>query len=459
MDQPVKNETYVVDITDQNTEGAGVGRIGDFVVFVPGAVLGDKARVKIVKVAKTIAYGILDKLEIPSPFRQSPVCPVSGKCGGCRLLSISYEKQLEIKRQRVEDSLRRIGGFSDAEVAPCIPCEPSYRYRNKMVFPVGKNYNTKQIEMGFYAPRSHRIVPVSDCVIGSKLCTPILKALKGYFDENRLKIYEEKTGTGVIRRVFIRNAAKTGEIMVVICAACEDLPKKHALIDLMQQISPNIVSIQLNVNYDKTNTLLSQQNKVIWGKKTITDELCGLTFEISPNSFYQVNAPGAEKLYEKAMEYAALTGDETVWDLYCGIGTITLLAAKYAKSVLGIEVVKKAVENARENAKRNGILNAKFLAGDVGVLAPSLIQSGETPDVIFLDPPRKGCDEKTLLAILETAPKRIVYVSCDPATLSRDLKFICQNGAYHVKKVQPVDLFAHTMHVECVTLIEKKRDE
>lgn len=457
MEQPQKNQYYVVDIEDQNTEGAGVGRIGSFVVFVPGSVAGDKVRIKVVKVTRAIAYGIIDRIERASPHRQTPPCPVAGKCGGCQLLHIDYEKQLDLKRTRVADALRRIGGFSDLSVNACLPCEPRYRYRNKMVFPVGKNPHSKQIACGFYAPRSHRIIPVSDCLIGNEICAPVVDILIQYFERNRLPIYDEATGKGAIRRIFIRNAPQSGEIMVVISAALTDLPDKRWLIDALQQLDPGIVSLILNINTKAGNTVLSPLNKVIWGRDYLTDELLGVTFHISANSFYQVNSKGAEKIYQTALAYAQLTADDVVWDLYCGIGTMTLLAAKRARRAIGIENIPAAVADARENARRNGLANAVFHCADAGGIAAKLVAGGDRADIVLLDPPRKGADDKTLQAILQAAPRRIVYVSCDPATLARDAKALCAAGVYQIRQVQPIDMFAHTTHVETVVLLQRMR--
>ena len=448
-----KNNVYTIEITDVTSEGNGVGKINDFVVFVPGTVTGDVAEVTIIKLQKSYAYGKVKNIITPSDKRQEPKCGVFSKCGGCSLMHIKYEHQLEIKKGIINNALKRIGGI-DHEADELIGAENPFRYRNKMIFPVGEDKTGKTV-CGFYRERSHDIIPLDDCFLGCEFNSKILAAVKEYMMECNVKAYDEKTHKGVIRRVFSRVGAVSGEIMIVISANSEKFSEKDVLIEKIRKKSENIVSIILNVNTKKTNLVLGEKNKVLFGKDTIKDILCGVEYEISPHSFYQINHSQTEKLYAKALEYAEIKKDDVVMDIYCGIGTISLSAAKTAGKVIGVEIVPQAIEDAKENAKRNGIVNAEFYCADAAELVPELIKNGVKPDVIILDPPRKGSDEKTLSAITSVSPERIVYVSCNPATLARDLKFLGEKG-YNVEKVCGVDMFPETNHVETVVKLCRK---
>jgi len=451
-----KNGVYEIEITDVTSEGNGVGKINDFVVFVPGTVTGDVAEVKIIKLQKSYGYGKLINIITPSDKRIKPQCMAFSKCGGCSLMHIKYDYQTEIKKGIIENALRRIGGIEHG-VDEMLGAENQFRYRNKMIFPVGEDRNG-EIVCGFYRERSHDIIPLDDCYLGCEVNGEIMEAVKEYMKECRVSAYDEKLHKGEIRRIFTRVGAVSGEIMVVISANAESLPGKDVLVERIRKISDKIVSIILNVNTKKTNLVLGDKNKVLFGKERIKDTLCGVKYEISPHSFYQINHAQTEKLYGKALEYAEIEKDDVVMDIYCGIGTISFSAAKMAGKVIGVEIVPQAIADARENAGRNGIENAEFYCADAADLVPWLIKNGVNPDVVILDPPRKGSDEKTLTAIMTAEPKRIVYVSCNPATLARDLKFLEENG-YKVDKVCGVDMFANTSHVETVVLLSQLKPD
>lgn len=456
MKQPEKNNVYKIEITDVSSDGNGVGNIDGFVVFVPGTVTGDVAEVLIVKVQKSYAYGKPLNIIEPSLHRKEAVCPVFGKCGGCSLMHIKYDFQLEIKKGIIKNALKRIGGI-DKEVGEMIGAESPERYRNKMIFPVGEDASGETVA-GFYRERSHDIIPLSDCFLGYEFNRTVIGAVKEYMKEVSIKAYDEKIHQGTIRRIFTRAGTVSGEIMVVISANGDRLPRKEILIEKLLKISDRITSVILNVNTKKTNLVLGDKNIVLFGKETIRDTLCHIEYEISPHSFYQINHAQTERLYGKALEYADITKDSTVMDIYCGIGTISLSAAKQAKAVLGVEIVPQAIEDAKENAVRNGIENAEFFCADAAELVPELIDKGIRPDVVILDPPRKGSDEKTLSAISLARPERIVYVSCNPATLARDLKFLIGEG-YEVQKVCGVDMFPETNHVESVVMLSQLKPD
>lgn len=445
-----KNKIYTIEITDITAEGSGVGHIDGFAVFIPGSVPGDIVSVLIVKVLKNYAYGKVTEIITPSADRCDVSCPVFEKCGGCKLLHIKYEKQLEIKKDIVQNALKRIGGIECA-VDEIIGAAGPERYRNKMIFPVGEDKHSQPI-CGFFRERSHDIIPLEDCLLGAEFNAPIISAVKEYMMKNHVSAYNEKSHSGLIRRIFTRTGTQSGEIMIVISANAEKLPNQNELIESLKCINPNVVSIILNVNKKRTNLVLGDKNIVLYGKSTISDRLCGMDYEISPHSFFQINHAQTEKLYRKAIEYAKITKDDEVMDIYCGIGTISLYAAQFAKRVTGIEIVPEAIKNAKENAARNNIKNAEFFCSDASDLVPKMIEKGASPSVVILDPPRKGSDENTLSAIVTSGAKRIVYVSCNPATLARDLKFLLGQG-YAVKNVCAVDMFPNTGHVECCLLL------
>lgn len=469
-----KNQILTVEITDMTSEGEGVGKQDGFPFFVKDAIIGDKAQIRVTRVKKNYAYGRLEKVLMPSPFRVEPRCAFHKQCGGCQIQSMSYEKQLEFKTSKVRNNLIRIGGFApdmvDRVMEPIVGMEEPFYYRNKAQYPVGQNKEGEPVT-GFYAGRTHSIVANTECHLGVKENKEILEIILAYMRENRVPAYDESTGEGLIRHVLIRKGFFSGEIMVCLVVNLrgkrKELPAQQRLIDALLTI-PNMTSVSLNINTEKTNVILGQETRPVWGKGTIEDTIhvCdaekhfertgrGITYAISPVSFYQVNPVQTEKLYSLALSYAGLTGEETVWDLYCGIGTISLFLAEKAKRVYGVEVIPQAVENARENAAGNGISNAEFFVGKAEEVLPEKYEKdGISADVIVVDPPRKGCDAACLDTILKMAPRRVVYVSCDSATLARDLKALC-GGGYEVERVRAVDMFPMTVGVEVVCLLSK----
>ena len=443
-----KNKTYEIRITGVSSDGNGVGVIDGFTVFVPMSVTGDLLEIVVVKVLSRYAIGRLLEIKEPSEYRTMPECPVYKRCGGCHMQHIDYKAQLEIKRGFIESAMQRIGGFTDLSCDEVIGMEKPQRYRNKCIFPIGKDRDNNTVS-GFYAKRSHTIIPIDDCMVGSEINGRITAAVKEYMLENSISVYDEATGKGVMRRVFIRDGRESGEIMVVISANAKDLPNKNELVDRLLSVSDKIVSVYLNINQTRTNSVLGDKNKLIYGKPEIEDTLLGIKFKISPHSFYQINPYMTEKLYSKALEFAGITKEDKVLDVYCGIGTISLAAAKQAGHVTGIEIVEQAVRDAKKNAENNGIENAEFFADSAENAVPKLIENGMRPDVVILDPPRKGSDEETLRAIAAADPKRIVYVSCNAATLARDAKFLSELG-YTPTRCVGVDMFPHTSHIEVV---------
>lgn len=447
-----KNDGFEGEITANGVGGEGILKIDGFTIFVPDTVKGDKIKGKILKVKTGYAFGKATEIISPSPLRQTSVCSRSLACGGCDIACMNYDYQLELKRNIVRDALRRIGGI-DIEPEKTVGMEVPYFYRNKMQFPVGKNKDG-EIVYGFYAKRSHNIVPAEDCVTGKKYCTPIMDTIVNFMDEKGITPYDEQTHKGVVRHIFLRDSAFSGEIMVVIVINSKSLPFAEELVEKLKNLNENISGILVNINREKTNLILGEKNVVLYGKDYITDRIGNLEFKISPHSFFQINSVQTEKLYNLALESAGDITDSIVFDLYCGTGTISLFMAQKAKKVYGIEIVDEAVKNARENAKRNGIENAMFYSGAVEDIIEDLYNDGVHADVVVLDPPRKGSDQKTLDIIIKMNPSKIVYVSCDPATLARDLKYLTENG-FKTGKVTPVDMFPQTKHVECATLLLK----
>lgn len=450
---PEKNKEYTAIVTGVSSDGNGICRIDGYTLFVPQTVTGDKIRVLVVKTRTGFGYGKCTEIVEPSPYRTEPVCSAYRRCGGCQLMHIDYAYQMEIKRGIIENAMRRIGGFEDFSVSDMVGVDEPYRYRNKMIFPIGKD-KSGEIVCGFYAQRSHDIMPLDGCVAGGDYNGAVIRAVKEYMRENNVSPYDEKTHTGLVRRVFTRVSAKYGSVMTVISVNGDNLPNREKMIKKLRTACPNIASIIVNINKKRTNLVLGDKNITVWGSDTIKDNLLGLDFEISPHSFFQINHDMTEKLYAKALEFADLSGNENVMDIYCGIGTISLCAAKCAKSVIGVEIVEKAIEDARKNAESNGIENAEFYASSAEETVPKLIENGRRADVVILDPPRKGSEEKTLSAIVKAAPKRIVYVSCNPATLARDAKYLCEKG-YSITKSAGFDMFPNTMHVETVCLMSR----
>lgn len=484
MAQYSKNDIVTVRIEDIGTEGEGIGKLEGFTLFVKDAVMGDVVEARLVKVKKNYAYARLEKVLTPSPLRVEPVCPYHKQCGGCQIQAMSYEAQLQFKENKVKNNLVRIGGFDqlfiESVMESVVGMEQPWHYRNKAQFPVGTDKDGRIIT-GFYAGRTHSIIANTDCALGVEENQPILQKVLAYMQNENISAYDETTGQGLVRHILIRKGFTSGEIMVCLVINGKSLPKEDGLVSTLREI-PGMTSIWLNYNTKNTNVIMGTEGRVLWGQNTITDVIhrrsleeinsgkdClrydskknapqGITFAISPLSFYQVNPIQTEKLYSLALEYAGLTGEETVWDLYCGIGTISLFMAQCAKAVYGVEIVPQAIEDARKNAERNHIENATFYVGKAEEVLPRLYEEEHIfADVICIDPPRKGCDEACLNTIIKMAPQRIVYVSCDSATLARDLKYLCENG-YEIRKVRAVDQFGQTVHVETVCLLSKLRE-
>ena len=444
-----KNDDIELNISALGNDGEGIGKTNEGItVFVPGAVPGDTVICHITKVKKTCAYGIIGKILSPSADRIEPVCPVAAKCGGCTLLQLSYSAQLKYKEEKVRDCIERIGGIKNPPMEPIVGAERVYCYRNKAQFPVGTGKSGEPV-IGFYRRHSHDVVDNPDCKIQAEINGELVRTVRDFMADKRISAYNEETHKGFLRHIYTRTGFATGEVQLVLVANGNEIKDSDELSDRLSRVCEDagfhFVSLMLNVNKENTNVILGRKTLVLWGKGFITDKIGDIAFNISPLSFYQVNPEQTVKLYNLALEYAGLTGNEVVWDLYCGIGTISLYLARSAKRVYGVEIVPEAIENAKENARLNGITNAEFFVGASEEVASSLPK----PDVIVVDPPRKGCDEKLIETILTERPERVVYVSCDPATLARDLKLLAAGG-YEVKRVRPVDQFCHSGHVESV---------
>jgi 23S rRNA (uracil1939-C5)-methyltransferase len=515
-----KNQIIEVTIEDIGVDGEGIGHIDGYTFFIKDAIIGDTVSAKVMKASKNFAYARLEKVISPSPFRVTPKCDIARSCGGCQIQALSYEKQLEYKQNKVRNNLKRIGGFDekllDWVTDKIVGMDEPWNYRNKAVYPIGYNKDGKLIA-GFYAGRTHSIIAGSDCFIGDPGNKKILDIILAHMEKYHITAYNEETGEGEVRHVLLRKGFTSGEWMVSLIlnqrldkkadayrtksnreeslSGASDsswitqkdfIKEQGELLGKLSEIK-GMTSVSVNINNEKTNVILGKETYCIWGKPYIKDSIGvrdmtkpgypktgrSLEFHISPQSFYQVNPVQTEKLYSLALEYAGLTGKEAVWDLYCGIGTISLFLAGNAGQIYGVEVIDKAIEDARNNAKRNGISNAKFFVGKAEEVLPQFYnttsplvnasantekKSGKAdmrnPDVIVVDPPRKGCDEECLRTMVAMAPERIVYVSCDSATLARDLKYLCSNG-YNLRKVRPVDMFPHTVHVECCVALQK----
>lgn len=456
----VKNEDYQVLIEDMGNEGEGIGHVQGMTVFVKDAVVGDLAEVKIVKVKKNIAYGRLMKLITPSPYRVEPVCDKAKRCGGCTMQQVSYEQQLEYKWNKVKNCLQRIGKMENVEAImekPAYGMNNPFHYRNKAQFPVGRDKNGNVV-IGFYAGRSHDIIDTESCAIGAPVNDQIVAIVRSFIEDNHISTYDEETGRGLVRHILIRVGFTTKEIMVCLVTNGNKLPHSEILIDELVKID-GMTSICLNVNMENTNRILGDKCITLWGQSYITDYIGDIKYQISPLSFYQVNPVQTNVLYNKALEYADLSGDETVWDMYCGIGTISLFLAQKAKKVYGVEIVPQAIDDARHNAEINGITNAEFFVGKAEEVVTDIYKKGgdgSHADVVVVDPPRKGCDQVLLDTLVHMAPERIVYVSCDPATLARDVKILQEKG-YVAKKVAVVDQFCHSGHVETVCLLTREK--
>ncbi|MBE6011657.1 MAG: 23S rRNA (uracil(1939)-C(5))-methyltransferase RlmD [Lachnospiraceae bacterium] len=447
-----KNDETEILISDIGTKGEGIGKINDFVFFVDGALPGDICLIKILKVNKSYGYGKIIEIRKPSPDRVLSPCPVSDKCGGCSLMHLNYEAQLKLKQKKVKDSLERIGGFKNIEVSPVVPMENLRGYRNKAQVPVR---NVKgNLEVGFFAKNSHNLIPVTDCYIQTETSSSILEKIKEYAVLNAIPAYDEENHSGILRHVLIKTGFKTGEIMVVLAINLKEgkpLKNQDSLIDSLKVVE-GMKSIVLNYNSKKNNTILGISSKTLWGSDYISDYLGEMKFKISPLSFYQVNPVQTEKMYKKALEFADIKETDTVIDAYCGIGSISLFLAQKAKKVIGIEIVEDAVKDAEFNAQVNNIKNAEFIAGKSEEVIYDLINKEIKADVLVVDPPRKGCDERFLSAVADFMPEKIVYVSCNPDTLARDLKFLGEKG-YNIKEVQPFDMFGFSYHVETVIMM------
>ena len=480
-----KNQILTVEIVDITSEGEGIGKVEGYPFFVKDAVIGDKAEIRVTRVKKNYAYARLEKVITPSPFRVQPKCALHKQCGGCQIQAMSYKQQLQFKQSKVRNNLIRIGGFEpefiDERMDSIVGMEEPFHYRNKAQYPIGVNKEGKPVA-GFYAGRTHDIIANTQCALGVEENKEILEAILSYMEQYGVSAYDEATGNGLLRHALIRKGFDSGEIMVCLVINFkagksgkngnagshrqEYLPKQEKLLEALSEIL-GMTSISVSINTEKTNVIMGKEIHTIWGKDTIEDTIYvrdvekdfasagrGITFAISPLSFYQVNPVQTEKLYSLALSYAGLTGKETVWDLYCGIGTISLFLAADARKVYGVEIVPQAIEDARKNAEHNGIDNAEFFVGKAEEVLPKKYEKeGIFADVIVVDPPRKGCDEACLDTMLKMKPERIVYVSCDSATLARDLKVLC-DGGYEIKKVKAVDMFPMTVHVECVIMMQ-----
>lgn len=448
-----KNDLVTLEIEDCGIDGEGIGKADGFTVFVKDAVIGDTVTAKIIKAKKNYGYGRLMEVLKPSPYRVEPKCEFARQCGGCQLQALSYEQQLVFKTNKVKGHLERIGGFTDIPMEPIIGMDELFHYRNKAQFPVGRNKEGK-IVTGFYAGRTHNIIENRDCALGVAENKEVLDRVIAHMEKYGIEPYNEATGKGLVRHVLIRYGYFTKEVMVCLILNGNKIPKEELLVKSLCEI-PGMTSITINVNKKHSNVILGEEIRLLWGQEYITDRIGDISYQISPLSFYQVNPMQTQKLYAKALEYADLHGEETVWDLYCGIGTISLFLAQKAKFVRGVEIVPAAIENAKENAKLNGLENTEFFVGKAEEVLPrEYKKNGVYADVIVVDPPRKGCDETLLETMVEMNPDRIVYVSCDSATLARDLKYLCERG-YELRKVCPVDQFGMTVHVETVVLLSK----
>ena len=452
-----KNDLVTLEIEDCGIDGEGIGKADGFTVFVKDAVIGDTVTAKIIKAKKNYGYGRLMEVLKPSPYRVEPKCEFARQCGGCQLQALSYDQQLVFKTNKVKGHLERIGGFTDIPMEPIIGMDELFHYRNKAQFPVGRNKEGK-IVTGFYAGRTHNIIENRDCALGVAENKEVLDRVIAHMEKYGIEPYNEATGKGLVRHVLIRYGYFTKEVMVCLILNGNKLPKEEQLVKSLCEI-PGMTSITINVNKKHSNVILGEEIRLLWGQEYITDRIGDISYQISPLSFYQVNPMQTQKLYAKALEYADLHGQETVWDLYCGIGTISLFLAQKAKFVRGVEIVPAAIENAKENAKLNGLENTEFFVGKAEEVLPrEYKKNGVYADVIVVDPPRKGCDETLLETMVEMNPERIVYVSCDSATLARDLKYLCERG-YELRKVCPVDQFGMTIHVETVVLLSHKKPD
>ena len=488
QDSYTKDREDLARIIDIGQDGEGIGKAlqedgttDGFTLFIKDALVGDEVRAKIMKAKKGYAFARLMEVVKPGPGRIQPPCPIARACGGCQIQALSYDRQLAFKQAKVRNDLVRIGGFEADEIdrlmRPIVGMEEPYRFRNKAQVPFSEKNG--KVVYGYYAGRTHSVIPMEDCLIGYEGCGRILDTVRSWMETYHVPAYREEDGTGLVRHVLIRNGVRSKEVMVCLVTNGRDLPHREVLVKALTQL-PGVVSVVQSINRDRTNVILGREIRTLAGKDSIRDTLrildvvhtedgtefvprvkedggeAAVSFDISPLSFYQVNPKQTEKLYSLALEAADLTGTETVWDVYCGVGTISLFLAGSAGSVFGVEIVERAVEDARRNAEANGIQNVRFVAGKAEEVLPAFVRKQEDShvDVVVVDPPRKGLDAACIGAILGAAPERIVYVSCDPATLARDLRSFA-DGGYILKSVQPVDQFGHSIHVETVVLISR----
>ena len=452
-----KNKEYIFDIISQGYEGEGIAKIDNkYPIFIEGALKGEKVKVRIVKVNKNFAYGKLMEVLEASEERVNPPCAIYKRCGGCKLQHASYKAQLDFKWDRVKDCVSKIGKLDPSIVKYPLGMEEPWRYRNKVQLPIG--LINGEVKIGFFAPRSHDIIDMESCLIQDEIGDKVVKLTREWIEKFNIRPYNvdgEYDEKGIVRHIMIRRGFTTNEVMVVLVTNGENLHHKEEFVDLMVKNIPGIKSVIQNINSKKTNVILGLESKTLWGEDTISDYIGDFRFNISPLSFFQVNPTQTEVLYGKALEYANLTGNEEVFDAYCGTGTITLFLSQKAKKVYGVEIIPQAIDNAWINAKENKVENVEFFVGESEVVIPDLINKGVKADVVVVDPPRKGCDKKLLDAITNIDAKKIVYVSCDPSTLGRDLKVLEENG-YKTLEVQPVDMFPNTAHIENVALLIKK---
>ena len=473
MSQYKKNDIIELTITDIGTQGEGIGRVTpeDIPFFVKGALTGDKIRAGVMKLKSSYGYARLIEVLEPSPWRTEPRCPVAGPCGGCTLQHLSYEKQAEYKQKHVQNCLERIGGLKDIPMEPIVTMEEPWYYRNKAQFPVSRGKDGK-VKIGFFAGHTHSVIDTTHCYIQAPVMQPLLETIREFLEEYEISTYDEESGKGLVRHILMRVGFATGEIMVCPVLNGEKLPMAEVLEARLKEtvakynqdrerceatdacksdVSYELTSFCINVNKKRTNVILGDKCILLSGREYITDKIGEVSYRISPLSFYQVNPVQTKRIYDTVKEYAGLTGEEVLWDIYCGTGTIGLYLADGTKKLYGVEIIPEAIADAKENAKANGIKNAEFYVGAAEDVFPKLMKECP-PDVAVIDPPRKGCDEKLIQALLEVSPKTLVYVSCDPATLARDLKLLTAGG-YEVKRVRAVDAFCHSVHVETVCLL------
>lgn len=451
MKPVTKNDRLLVHVEDLTHDGAGVAKIDGYPLFIHGALPGEDVHVHVVKTLKSYGFAKLLQIENASPFRVEAPCPVFDTCGGCQIQHLSYEGQMTFKRKLVRDAITRIGKLPDVPVHPVKGMENPWRYRNKSQIPFGMEDG--RVVAGFYEPRSHRIADTDICLIQTPEADSIMTGIKHKLTEMGIEPYEEETHRGQLRHVVVRKARATGEVMVVLVTKKKKFPQAERAIELIRTLVPETVSIVQNINTEKTNVIFGYETLTLWGNDVIEDRIGDVRFEISARSFYQINPEQTEVLYGQALEYANLTGNETVIDAYCGIGTISLFLAQKAKFVMGVEIVPPAIEDAKRNAELNGLSNTLFEAGPAEQVIPRWYKEGKQADVLVVDPPRKGCDEQLLRTILKQRPERVVYVSCNPATLARDLR-ILEDGGYRTQEVQPVDMFPQSTHCEAVAWLQ-----